>query len=692
MATAWRGRIGAAILAGFAVQGFVLTAVAVGISWHPLTPVWGRVVGLAFPPVATLAFAVYLWWYRDHEYRSLLYTYAGLGCLVGAPVFLTPGVGMVAQQTLIGRPVLNVEIFFSESWLGGGLVGLTTGHFYAQIRGERVQLERLHGATQELILATDTAEVAERTVTEGERILGLDTSAMYVPRDETTLEPIAATERTADVFGEVPTIDSRDAIAWSVYESGDPHFVDNVRDHPDVYNPETPVRSEMIIPVEDTGVFMAASTDVGAFDESDRMLARVLLSNAEAAFRRASQEERLRERERKLEGLQERSERLMYTQTREETARVAVEAARDVIGAPLAGIHLLDESGDALEDAAMTEAASERFGDTLSYRRDHEDGSSDALVWDVFERGESLYVEDTREYDPLTEEPPSRSVLLYPVADHGVFIASGERPRGFDEVDRTLFEVLTSVLENALDRVEREHTLRRSESRLEQHRQRLTVLNRVLRHDIRNNANVILGALTEVTRTLGDEPALDKIRRKTDKIVELGENARRVERTIGNMDGATETVDVTGVVDSTVEDLRQGWPDVETRTDMPDQAHAASNGLIDAAVENVLVNAVEHNDSTPAEIDVSVSRDPDDEEVLIRIADNGPGIPAPEREVFEQRDETKLQHSSGLGLWLVYWIVEDVDGTVQIEEREPRGTAVTLRLPRVTVPDISHLA
>lgn len=681
MAT-WRECIGAVILSGFALYGITVAGIVMAFDWDPLTPLWGQVIGLAFPPVATIVFGRYLWRYRTHQYRSRLYTYAGVGSLVGAIVFLAPGFGLTAQQIIIEQPALNEEVFLSESWLGGGLVGLTTGHIYGITQVERLKLKRLHDATRDLILASDTAEVAERTVSSAERILGLDTSGIYVPGDEAVLDPIAATEQTADVFGRIPTIESRESIAWEAYDSNEAVFVDDVREHAEVYNPETPVRSEMIIPIDDYGVFLAASTEVSAFDESDQMLAQVLISNAEAAFDRVSYEATLRKRERRLKSVQERLERLMYTQTREETAQVAIEAAEEVIGATLSGVYFLSETGDALEHIAVSAEASGRLADALRYHWTNEQKSTDAVVREALEHGESIYVEDAHMHDALPDDLSIRCLLVYPVGDYGVFVAAGERPHEFDEVERTLSAVLVSVLETALDRAEREQALQRNESRLEQHRQRLTVLNRVLRHDIRNTASLILGELSKLAGRVGDDSAFDAIERQTRKIVELSENARQAERTVKDIDTSPTPTEVTTLVESIIEDVRSTWPNVEVRADTPAQAHVASNGLIETAIRNVIMNAAEHNDNSSPRVEVTVSSDLDDDELLIRIADNGPGIPAYEREVLEQRDETKLQHSSGLGLWLVHWIIEDVDGTVDIEQRQPSGTVVRLRVPQ----------
>ena len=101
------------------------------------------------------------------------------------------------------------------------------------------------------------------------------------------------------------------------------------------------------------------------------------------------------------------------------------------------------------------------------------------------------------------------------------------------------------------------------------------------------------------------------------------------------------------------------------------------------AVKELLVNAIQHNDADTPEVtlDLDVDRNGPPLEATIAISDNGPGIPENERKVLEEGEESPLLHGSGLGLWLVNWIVTELGGTVRIAENDPRGTVVTILVP-----------
>jgi signal transduction histidine kinase len=173
-----------------------------------------------------------------------------------------------------------------------------------------------------------------------------------------------------------------------------------------------------------------------------------------------------------------------------------------------------------------------------------------------------------------------------------------------------------------------------------------------------------------------------KILQKSKDIAKLSEKARKLERTIKEDYIEQEPIDVVEIVEQTVADLGQTYPDAQIQLTGPDEAPACTNELIVSAIRNVIENAIEHNDrSTPTvEVTVTTTRDTN-EDIKIAVADDGPGLPSREREIIETGTETALKHSNGLGLWLIYWIVSQSGGTVTLSENEPRGTVITIRLP-----------
>ncbi|MFB6083220.1 MAG: histidine kinase N-terminal 7TM domain-containing protein [Halorientalis sp.] len=231
-----------------------------------------------------------------------------------------------------------------------------------------------------------------------------------------------------------------------------------------------------------------------------------------------------------------------------------------------------------------------------------------------------------------------------------------------------------------------------------QREQRLAVLNRVLRHNLRNDLTVV-GMNVDAAAERADADVadlLDPARRKVEGLVELSEKARTFERVVE--DDAESVVAVTDVVAEEVANLREEFPDATVEVDGTDDALLRLNPTLLAVVVRELVeNALEHGtredgtgtgdeEGDDAEPDVTVTVAAEDDAVTVTVRDRGPGVPDHELAVIEDGDETDLEHGSGLGLWLVTWGVSAAGGEVAFDVADP-GTVATVRFPVVGVDD-----
>ncbi len=172
------------------------------------------------------------------------------------------------------------------------------------------------------------------------------------------------------------------------------------------------------------------------------------------------------ERERRVNELRDRLRELAYTTTVDETVDVAVEAAADVMEAPLSGVHLLSDDGGMLSLAGTIENLDGAFEALPEYERNASPGTRAAFVWNVFESGDPARIDDVEADDRIEEETPARSVLIHPIGEHGVFIVSARQEKSFDDTDDALAEILARTLETAMNRVKREERRRERERRL----------------------------------------------------------------------------------------------------------------------------------------------------------------------------------------------------------------------------------
>jgi len=111
---------------------------------------------------------------------------------------------------------------------------------------------------------------------------------------------MAVTDDVYDIIGEPPTFSDGDSIAWRVYQRGEPLTVNDVHADPDRYTPDTPIRSELFLPLGDYGILLAGSTSPGAFDDQDVLLGEILAGGLTTALEQIEQTEQLRDHEREL--------------------------------------------------------------------------------------------------------------------------------------------------------------------------------------------------------------------------------------------------------------------------------------------------------------------------------------------------------------------------------------------------------
>ncbi len=226
--------------------------------------------------------------------------------------------------------------------------------------------------------------------------------------------------------------------------------------------------------------------------------------------------------------------------------------------------------------------------------------------------------------------------------------------------------------------------LLRDVTRRQTREQRLSVLNRVLRHNLRNDATSIIGRAQLISD--GGDPggSAERIVETTTDLVSTAERAREIQRMMtASDDRDTTTVDT--VVDHIVRDIEAEYPDVEVTTALPTDATAAVTPIVfETTMKNVVENAAKHNDAD--EPIVVVSGDYDDGALSLAVSDNGPGIPEHERSVLERGEESALEHGSGLGLWAVYWGVTRMGGDLSFSENDPRGSIVAVSVP-AELPD-----
>ncbi|MBX0295596.1 PAS domain S-box protein [Haloarcula nitratireducens] len=204
------------------------------------------------------------------------------------------------------------------------------------------------------------------------------------------------------------------------------------------------------------------------------------------------------------------------------------------------------------------------------------------------------------------------------------------------------------------------------------------LLNRVLRHNLRNELTVIQGYAELVGDPPSDVDVGARIRRPVDRLVGLSERAHELE-TYAARDARPTRIDAAALLESVAAAHRERIPAATVTVENGTAPDVCAGAELERAVDELVANALAH-DSAP-DTTVRLTARAADGWVEITVADDGPGIPSMEAAVVEAGEETALQHGKGLGLWLVNWIVTRYGGSFQIGRQD--GTVATLRLPAI---------
>ena len=164
-------------------------------------------------------------------------------------------------------------------------------------------------------------------------------------------------------------------------------------------------------------------------------------------------------------------------------------------------------------------------------------------------------------------------------------------------------------------------------------------------------------------------------------MVDLIETMRSFMQVLTEEDGEqTEPVALDAVLSAEVEKARNAYDAASVTYDPGPDVFVVGNDLLPEVFENLLSNAVQHNDSPGPTVAVSARVDGD--EAVVEVADDGPGIDEAMRDaIFEKGEKGFDSPGTGFGLYLVRELVASYDGAIDVRNRPEGGAAFTVRLP-----------
>ena len=586
--------------------------------------------------------------------------------------------------------------------------------------------ERLLSTTRQLQSAEAEAAVAETVAAAARDVLGHEFAAVYLADDD-GLTPAAWAGDGDDAPPE-----SLPASAAATTDTGETAVVEAADD------PAWPA-SSLAVPLADRGVLVVGETEATAFDDTDAELSELLAVVAGGALDRSRRTQELREYETLFETVEDKlyvvdadgyfrlvsaplATALGYDREKleGEHASLVTDAPRGEADHRLGADGVTDGGGNVHEGVLVA-----RDGERLPVEVELStlpggaggEGTVGA-VRDISERrrrerelgafreaitaagvGVAVYDETGRidyaneQYSSLLGEQRSategsRVVERFGHVDDDGFEAywasfsPGETRRTEAELrraDGTAVPVELSTTAVGIDgeithiQTAREITGRR------QRRQQADALHRIIRHNLRNDLTVVLGHANRLAEELSGEHAewAELIADTAAELVDLSQSVQDAERIV-DRDTVRRPVDVVPMLETEAQAVRADH-DVQFEASLPARQYVTADETLSVALRHLIENAAEHTPGTTT-VELSVTPVPDRSGwVAVEVTDDGPGLPAHESRVLTNGEETPLEHGSGMGLWVVHWIVSRYGGELDFEVDD--GTTVRLSLP-----------
>lgn len=217
--------------------------------------------------------------------------------------------------------------------------------------------------------------------------------------------------------------------------------------------------------------------------------------------------------------------------------------------------------------------------------------------------------------------------------------------------------------------------------------QRLDVLSRIMRHNIRNDLTLILGQSTALKERLEDEELADRadqIQSTARNLLAIADNANQLHASLDHESAPALPVPLSRTVRRVVDDVRRENPESTISTRVAEGLWVRANDDLEFAVRTLLQTVLEYSDSITLSAEKPGSNSAPS--ISLELTVDGNQYPQSEFASIVQGEETPLIHGSGIGLWITHWSVDQSGGNLSIVSSEDE-TVFTISLPTVLEAD-----
>ncbi|MFB6251741.1 MAG: PAS domain S-box protein [Halobellus sp.] len=219
-----------------------------------------------------------------------------------------------------------------------------------------------------------------------------------------------------------------------------------------------------------------------------------------------------------------------------------------------------------------------------------------------------------------------------------------------------------------------------NQSQQEQH---MSMLERVMRHNVRNDLNKVRGwaqILAEEENAETRLSHLDRIKHVVDEWEAMTDGVRQIRQLANSTMGDRPITEVQSVTEHLTEWGRGVESTMTVESTVSDSSTVWVPRILEDAVTTLIPIAVDQSTDRDASVEVLLS-DTSDDWIEVTLLITGSRLTEAEIDVLDAGEETALTHAQGVDVWLVRTMIREIGGDITAETADAE-TSVTLRIPQ----------
>ena len=311
---------------------------------------------------------------------------------------------------------------------------------------------------------------------------------------------------------------------------------------------------------------------------------------------------------------------------------------------------------------------------------------SEGLFSTVFDKNKLFYIEDFSQFLEGSKELGVYSAAIVPLRSKDEYVGSmNVGSPAYQVLSQNELDLLMSIGKQMgiiIQKFESEKLLKESEEKYRKSYYQASLYRDIFAHDINNMLQNIQSSAELSSLYLNNPEKLHTLKELYEIITEqiergkkLINNVRKITK-IDESEVNLEKIEAFRLLEKAIEYLKNSFQarDIDIHINSSGKKfYVSANNLLLDVFENILINAVRHNNKSKIEITVDISKDNSQNMGYIKMEfeDNAIGISDyRKKSIFEKGKRKGLKSKGmGLGLSLVKKIIDSYNGDIRVEDR-----------------------